>query len=113
MTRPFVTHHDAYGYFTDHYHLPYKGGLAAGDAAPPGAARLADLHDMAAAGSIACAFPEAQHDPALIENLAQGTDLLVGPALDPVGSMLDPGPLAYDQLLTNLTDALLACAKSP
>ncbi|MBI1171581.1 zinc ABC transporter substrate-binding protein [bacterium] len=110
LKRPFVTYHDAYGYFARHYNLPYRGGLAAGDAAPPGAAQIARLHQDAASGAIRCAFPEAQHDPALIDSLAEGTGLFVGPPLDPVGSMLDPGPDAYDLLLTGLATALLACA---
>ena len=109
LKRRFVTYHDAYGYFAAHFNLPYAGGLAAGDAAPPGAARLSDLHAMATQGTIACAFPEAQHDPALITNLAQGTALFIGPELDPVGSTLPAGPDAYDTLLTNLADALLTC----
>ena len=112
LNQPFVTYHDAYGYLTQHYHLPYSGGLAAGDTAPPGAARLSDLHAQAASGAIACAFPEVQHDPALITNLATGTKLFVGPALDPVGASLDPGPQAYETLMTTLTDALLTCAKA-
>lgn len=110
LKAPFVTYHDAYGYFAETYHLAYMGGLAAGDAAPPGAARIAELHSMAAGGAIACAFPEAQHDPALITNLAQGTAVFVGPGLDPVGSMLDQSADAYEQLLTALTDSLLTCA---
>ena len=110
LTQPFVTYHDAYAYFATHYHLDYQGGLAAGDAAPPGAARISALHNMAVAGTITCAYPEAQHDPALITNLAQGTKLFIGPPLDPVGSTLPPGPDAYDILLTTLTDALLTCA---
>lgn len=113
LTQPFVTYHDAYGYLTQHYHLPYAGGIAAGDAAPPGAARLSDLHAQAASGTIACAFPEVQHDPALIINLASGTTLFIGPALDPVGSSLDPGPLAYATLMTTLADTLLTCANRP
>lgn len=112
LKRPFVTYHDAYGYFARHYHLPYQGGLAAGDAAPPGAARIAALHNDAASAAIRCAFPEAQHDPALITSLADGTGLFVGPALDPVGSTLDPGPQAYDVLLTQLAEALLTCASA-
>lgn len=110
LTQPFVTYHDAYGYFAQHYHLPYLGGLAAGDAAPPGAARLSSLHDLAKSGAIACVFPEAQHDPVEIDSLAAGNDVYVGPALDPVGSTLDPGPQAYALLMTDLGKALLTCA---
>lgn len=113
LTQGFVTYHDAYGYFAQHYRLPYAGGVAAGDAAPPGAARLSDLHALAAEGRIACAFPEVQHDPALITNLAEGTALFTGPPLDPVGATLDPGPQAYATLMTALTDALLTCVNRP
>ena len=113
LTQTFVTYHDAYGYFTDHYHLHSGGGLAAGDAASPGAARLSALRVQVEQGQILCAFPEAQHDPALISNLADGTALFIGPPLDPVGSSLDPTPLAYAQLLTNLTQSLLTCANKP
>lgn len=110
LTKPFITYHDAYGYFATHYALPYAGGLAAGDAAAPGAARLADLHAQAASGAIACAFPEAQHDPALITSLAEGTAVFIGPALDPVGSTLDPTPDAYETLMLTLGAALATCA---
>jgi len=113
LTQSFVTYHDAYGYFTAHYHLPSAGGLAAGDAAPPGAARLSALRAQAEKGQIACAFPEAQHDPALIINLAQGTAVFVGPPLDPVGSTLDPDRHAYAKLMTALTQSLLTCANKP
>ena len=113
LTQSFVTYHDAYGYFTAHYHLPSAGGLAAGDAAAPGAARLSALRAQAEQGHIACAFPEAQHDPALITNLAQGTALFIGPPLDPVGSTLDPTPQAYASLMTALTHSLLTCANKP
>ena len=113
LTQTFVTYHDAYGYFTAHYHLNSAGGLAAGDAAPPGAARLSALRVQVEQDQILCAFPEAQHDPALISNLAEGTALFIGPPLDPVGSSLDPTPMAYAQLLTNLTQSLLTCANKP
>jgi zinc transport system substrate-binding protein len=113
LTQTFVTYHDAYGYFTNHYNLHSAGGLAAGDAAPPGAARLSDLRAQAEAGQIDCVFPEAQHDPALITNLAEGTNLIIGAPLDPVGSTLDPSAQAYTTLMTNLTQSLLTCANKP
>jgi zinc transport system substrate-binding protein len=64
-------------------------------------------------GAIQCAFPEVQHDPGLIAALAAGTALFVGPPLDPVGSQSDPGPAAYDLLMTTLAGNLLTCAKTP
>ena len=106
--KPFITYHDAYGYFVTHYALTYVGALATGEAAQPGAARISGLQRRVARDHVVCAFPEVQHDPGLLAPFAdQGVTL--GAALDPVGALLDPGPKAYAALMTNLTDALVSC----
>jgi zinc transport system substrate-binding protein len=107
---PLVTYHDAFGYFADHYGLDFAGSVALGDAATPGAARLAGLRGKLEAGGVVCLFPEAQHDPALALQLAEGTGVKIGRALDPVGSSLEPGPGAYAALLTGLAQAIADCA---
>ena len=108
--KPIVTFHDAFGYFGDHYGLAFAGSIAVGDASSPGAARLAGLRDQIEAGGVVCLFPEAQHDPALIEQLAEGTGVRIGGALDPVGSSLEPGPGAYAALMRGLAQAIAECA---
>ncbi len=110
--RAFVTFHDAYGYFTAHYGLASAGSIALGDAADPGAKRLTEIRATLEAGSVACIFPEVQHDPALVEQVAEGTDVVIGGALDPVGSSLEPGVGAYAALLTEIAETLVAC-KAP
>lgn len=107
--RPFVVFHDAYGYFADHYGLAVAGSVALGDAAAPGAGRLADLRAELAEGGVVCAFPEAQHDPALIATVTEGTGVRVGGTLDPSGSTLEPGPGLYAALLTGMADTLAGC----
>lgn len=104
---PIVVFHDAYGYFADHYGLTVAGTVALGDAADPGAERLAAVR--ASLVDVACIFPEAQHDPKLIEQLAEGTDVRIGGALDPEGRELTPGPDLYFQLMTGLGDTIAAC----
>ena len=104
--RPFLGWHDAYAYFAAHYQLTYLGGLSEGDEAPPGAARLSAVAALVAKGSIACAFPEAQHDPAMVAALGP---VKLGMALDPVGSLQDPGPDAYAKLMQALSAALTDC----
>lgn len=106
--RPFVTFHDAYGYFTDHYGLTQLGAVAAGDAASPGAARLRGLQAQVGQADV-CLFPEAQHDPALVTQMAEATGARLGGALDPEGTELPTGPDAYDALMYGLADTLLAC----
>ena len=109
--KPFVVFHDAYGYFSAHYGLTVAGSIALGDAAAPGAGRLQDLRADLVEGGILCAFPEAAHDPGLVETLVEGTPVRIGPVLDPAGSGLEPGPGLYEALLTGLADGISACLK--
>jgi zinc transport system substrate-binding protein len=104
--KPFLGWHDAYAYYAQHFHLSYLGGLSEGDEAPPGAARLSDISALASAGKIACAFPEAQHDPALLAALP---GVKLGEELDPVGSNLDAGPDAYAMVMRGLASTLADC----
>lgn len=108
--RPLITYHDAFGYFGDHYGLDFAGSVALGDASSPGAARLVELRAEIVAGGVVCLFPEVQHDPALLEQLAEGTGVRIGGALDPVGSTLDAGPGAYAELMRGLARVIAECA---
>jgi zinc transport system substrate-binding protein len=107
--KPLVVYHDAYGYFAAHYGLEVFGSVALGDATAPGAARLSELRAGVEAGTPVCLFPEAQHDAALITQLAEGTGAKVGAALDPNGSTQEPGPAAYDGLMRSLAQAMADC----
>lgn len=107
--RPLITYHEAFGYFGDHYGLDFAGSIALGDASSPGAARLVDLRTEIEAGGVVCLFPEVQHDPALLEQLAEGTGARIGGALDPVGSSLEPGAGAYAALLRGLATTIAGC----
>jgi zinc transport system substrate-binding protein len=107
--KPVVTFHDAYGYFGDHYGLTLAGSIALGDASSPGAARLSELRATLEAGDVLCIFPEAQHDPALVTQMAEGTGARIGGVLDPVGSTLEPGPGAYNALLKGMATTFADC----
>jgi zinc transport system substrate-binding protein len=109
--RPIVTFHDAYGYFGAHYGLNFAGSIALGDAASPGAARLKELRTKLEAGEVLCIFPETQHDPALVTQMAEGTGARIGAALDPVGSSLEAGPGAYAALLQGMATTIADCVK--
>ena len=107
--KPFVVFHDAYGYFADHYGLTVAGSIALGDASSPGAARLRELSQDVASGGAICLFPEAQHDGALVTQMAEGSAAKIGAALDPEGSSIPPGPDAYDALMRALATNILSC----
>ena len=107
--KPFVVFHDAYGYFATHYGLSMAGSISLGDAAAPGAARVQAVRDLLRDGKAVCVFPEAQHDPRLVETVVEGTNVRVGATLDPSGSTLEAGPGLYAALLTGLADGLVDC----
>lgn len=111
--KPIIVFHDAYGYFAAHYGLTLAGSVSLGDAASPGAARLSELRAGIEAGTPVCIFPEAQFDPALVTQMADGTDIRVGGPLDPEGSTLPPGPGLYAALMTNLADTIASCIAGP
>ncbi|MEI4484935.1 zinc ABC transporter substrate-binding protein [Frigidibacter sp. MR17.14] len=109
--KPIVVFHDAYGYFREHFGLDVVGTLALGDAATPGAARLAELRETIATTKAACAFPEANHDPKLMETLVEGTGTKLGAALAPEGGAATPGPGLYAETLRKMAAAIADCVK--
>ena len=110
-TAPLILFHDAYGYFADHYGLTIAGTIALGDAARPGAGRIAAIRETLVETGAACVFPEVQHDPALVRVVIEGTGARIGGALDPAGSSLPPGPDHYERLMRGLAETILACLR--
>lgn len=108
--RPIVVFHDAFGYFAGHYGLTVAAAISPGDATSPGAARLREIQERLSGGAAVCAFPEPQHDPALLVQMAEATGTKVGGAIDPVGSLLDAGPDAYAAVMTGLARTIADCA---
>lgn len=105
----FVVAHDAYGYFTDHYGLAPALAVASLGAATPGAARLTALHRELAQANAVCAFPEANHDPATLAMVIEGSPVAMGPRLDPEGSGIAPSPTLYSAVLAGLADTISGC----
>ncbi|ARE40180.1 Zinc ABC transporter, periplasmic-binding protein ZnuA [Rhodovulum sp. P5] len=109
---PIVVFHNAYAYFADHFGLNVAGAIALGDAADPGAARMKALRAELKHDHAVCLFPEAQHDPALVASIVEGTGVRVGRELDPSGSTLTYGPDLYDALLTGLAQTIADCVSA-
>jgi zinc transport system substrate-binding protein len=107
--RPLFVFHDAYGYLAAAYGLTIAGTIADGDAADPGARRLADLRAALGEAQGACLFAEANHDPAYVEAIAGETGIRTA-TLDPSGSALDPGPELYATMMRALAAGIAGCA---
>ena len=104
-----VAFHDAYGYLSHRFGVNVVGTIALGDAAPPGAARLAELRDMLRAGEVVCIFPEVNHSSRYVDMLVEGTDTRVGEMLDPAGVAMEPGPGLYGDLMRTLASSIADC----
>ncbi|MEX1660544.1 zinc ABC transporter substrate-binding protein [Thioclava sp. 15-R06ZXC-3] len=114
--KAFLVYHAAYGYLADHYELNVAGALSPSDATAPGAAHMISLRKEATAtvpaAKIYCAFPEAQHDPKMVDILVDGTPVKLGGALDPSGSSLTYGPGLYEALMQKTADTITTCLSS-
>lgn len=106
---PVMVFHQAYGYYANHFGLNVAGSIALGDAAAPGAKRLAEMREILEHAGAVCVFPEAQHDPAYVQTIVDGTGVHVGQQLDPSGTSLDYGPGLYDALLTGIAQSVADC----
>lgn len=107
--KPFAVMHKAYGYYADHFGLDIVGSLRLGDAASPGAAHVADLQATLKGMNAVCIFPEANHNDASIQQMAEATGVRVGAPLDPAGSMVEPGTALYGDLMLGLANSLSDC----
>lgn len=108
---PVIMFHDAFGYFAATYGLNIVATVTAGDAASPGAAHIAAIRALVPRDRPVCAFPEANHDPAVLAVIAEGTNLRIGAALDPEAVTLSRGPGLYRGLMIGVATAIADCAK--
>ena len=107
-----VLYHAAYGYFGEAFGLNLLGTIALGDAADPGAARIAAMRAALSEAGATCVFPEVNHNPDYVSLVAEGTALRIGAPLDPAGVLLEPGPGLYAEAMRGLAQAIAACAAS-
>jgi zinc transport system substrate-binding protein len=105
-----VFSHDAFGYFTARFGLRTVGTIAEGDAAAPGAARLAVLGRMAREGGIDCLLIEPGTSPALAGMIAAQADIPIA-EVDPLGLALPAGASLYPRLILDMADTIAGCAR--
>lgn len=106
--RPYLVFHDGYHYLEHRYGLTPVGALAVHPGRPPGARRLAAIHDRIEATGARCLFAEPQFEPRIVRVIAQATGIRTA-TLDPLGAGLEPGPGLYEQLMRQLAADLVGC----
>ncbi|WBU62964.1 zinc ABC transporter substrate-binding protein [Paracoccus aerodenitrificans] len=106
---PFVTFHDAYGYFTEYFYLPPAIAVSLGDATAPSAARLNEVREEITGSEAVCAFPETNQPLQLIETAIEGTGLSLGESLSPAGDNFSSNADYYANILMQLAKRISAC----
>lgn len=104
----FVLFHDAFGYFTDHYDLNNLGSIREGDSAPPSAAQLAEISERVKGGEVSCIFSEPAQGESQVLDLAKTAGAGTG-VLDPSASMIEIGPMLYENLMWSTAETIATC----
>lgn len=105
---PFVVFHDGTQYLEHRYGLTAVGSIVVSPERPPGAKRIAEIHDKIETAHAACVFSEPQFESALVRTVVAGTKARTG-VLDYVGVNLKPGPDAYFEMMRGLARSLAGC----
>ncbi|MDF2231968.1 zinc ABC transporter substrate-binding protein [Albimonas sp. CAU 1670] len=105
--RPYVVFHDAYRHFEERFDMPASAAVSLGDAASPGARRVAEVREAIETTRALCVFAEPQMPARLIDSVA-GDEVRRG-VLDPLGATLTPGPELYPALIEAMAKSLLEC----
>lgn len=100
--------HDAYGYFENHYGLSPLGYFTVNPEIQPGAQALHHIRTQLVEHKAVCIFAEPQFRPAVINAVAQGTNVRIG-TLDPLGTGIALGKASYFDFLLQLSNQYLSC----
>ncbi|GAB5469128.1 MAG: zinc ABC transporter substrate-binding protein [Rhodospirillales bacterium] len=109
--RPFIVFHDAYQYFEGRYDLAAVGSITVSPDQRPGARRISELREVIEARGAVCIFAEPQFSSAILDSLAEGTQVTTG-RLDPLGANVPAGPDAYQTILRQLGESLVTCLEA-
>ena len=108
--KPFVTFHDAFGYFERAFGVSSLGALHIDAHHASGARALSELRDKIKAAGKVCLFSEPQFSDKAVTTAARGLNVETG-VLDPMGAGVPAGVGFYDALMNGLFDSLTDCLK--
>ncbi|MDF1628529.1 MAG: zinc ABC transporter substrate-binding protein [Alcanivoracaceae bacterium] len=103
--RPYISHHDAWGYFAESFDLQQVTPISASTELSPGSRRFIALVKQIEQQGIRCVMAEPESRRALLERLCTGQCRIV--ETDPLGR--DLGKVGYSALLDNLANSFARC----
>jgi zinc transport system substrate-binding protein len=107
--RPYMSHHDAWGYFAEAFGLRQVTPIAASTDLSPGSRRFVALVKQIESDNIRCFMAEPESRRALLERLCRDDCRIV--EADPLGRQL--GSVGYTVLLQYLADRFATCLRQP
>lgn len=106
--KPFMVYHDGFQYFEKRFDLNNAGTITSSPETPASAAKMLAIKRTLKDDGIVCIFSEAQFSPAVIEQLGRTYQVHTA-MLDPLGNTDLHGYQAYETLITQLADNMVAC----
>ena len=106
---PFISFHDAYGYFVKSYGLNQVAAVSLNPEIALGAETISNLNRTIKKKHIYCIFADPEFPEASVKKLLNNPDQVKIKTLDPLGLNIEKGKGAYLDILNNISDNLLSC----
>jgi zinc transport system substrate-binding protein len=106
---PFITFHDAYGYFVQHYGLNQIASVAAYPDAKLNAERISDLNSTIRRKHVYCLFADPAFDEEALRKLIKNPERIKITTLDPIGNGLEKGEGEYLRVMEAVASNMLSC----
>jgi len=106
---PYIVFHDGFQYFDEEQGLNGLGALVLNPDIPPGPRTVSRLRDLAAPLERVCLFQEPQFSERWLSPLVAGLEQASLGVIDPLGSLSEPGPGLYSDMMLRLANDLAAC----
>jgi zinc transport system substrate-binding protein len=106
--QPFIVFHDAYQYFSHHYHLKDVGVVIINHNITPGIKTMQQLQTIINKNNAKCIFAEPQFAPNVIQKIANATHIKVG-IIDGEYGNVNTDKNIYLDLLESITNNMIRC----
>ncbi|MEI6187123.1 MAG: metal ABC transporter substrate-binding protein [Alphaproteobacteria bacterium] len=107
----FIVFHDAYQYFSKHYHLQNVGAVIINHNITPGIKTMQELQNIIEENNVKCIFAEPQFSPRLVKRIAEETNIHVG-IIDGEYGEINSKENAYLTMLNKIAENMSKCFNS-
>ncbi len=106
---PFISFHDAYGYFVKSYGLNQVAAVSLNPESALGAEKISDINAVIKRKHVYCVFADHSYNEDSVKKILNNPDRVKLATLDPLGGGLEKGEGAYIAILDGIANNLLSC----